>query len=99
MLNEVDPENGGSIDFPEFLSLMAKKMKDNDSYEELIEAFKIFDPEGLGVVSAAEFRYLIMNMGEKLTQEEAEEMIKDTEPNQDGFIKYEDFVKKITGKQ
>jgi Ca2+-binding EF-hand superfamily protein len=31
----------GTIDFPEFLSLMARKMKDTDTEEELIEAFKV----------------------------------------------------------
>merc|ERR1712118_654492 len=41
MINEVD--GNGTIDFPEFLSLMARKMKDTDTEEELIEAFKVFD--------------------------------------------------------
>ena len=40
MINEVDADGNGTIDFPEFLSLMARKMKDTDTEEELIEAFK-----------------------------------------------------------
>merc|ERR1712187_257583 len=43
MINEVDADGNGTIDFPEFLSLMARKMKDTDCEEELIEAFKVFD--------------------------------------------------------
>merc|ERR1719401_1086020 len=31
MINEVDAEGNGTIDFPEFLSLMARKMKDTDT--------------------------------------------------------------------
>ena len=38
----------GTIDFPEFLSLMARKMKDTDTEEELVEAFKVFDRDGNG---------------------------------------------------
>ena len=41
MINEVDADGNGTIDFPEFLSLMARKMKDTDTEEELIEAFKV----------------------------------------------------------
>jgi len=31
MIDEVDADGSGSIDFPEFLSLMARKMKDSDT--------------------------------------------------------------------
>ncbi len=37
MINEVDADGNGTIDFPEFLSLMARKMKDVDTEEELVE--------------------------------------------------------------
>ncbi|URD87531.1 hypothetical protein MUK42_26602 [Musa troglodytarum] len=40
MINEVDADGNGTIDFPEFLNLMARKMKDTDSEEELKEAFE-----------------------------------------------------------
>merc|ERR1712222_232143 len=39
MINEVDADNNGTIDFPEFLTMMARKMKDTDSEEEIREAF------------------------------------------------------------
>lgn len=39
MINEVDVDGNGSIDFPEFLSLMARKMRDTDTEEELVDAF------------------------------------------------------------
>ena len=53
MINEVDADGNGTIDFPEFLSLMARKMKDTDTEEELVEAFKVFDRDGNGLISAA----------------------------------------------
>ena len=32
MINEVDADGNGTIDFPEFLTMMARKMKDTDRY-------------------------------------------------------------------
>jgi hypothetical protein len=39
--DQVDTDGNGTIDFPEFLTLMARKMKDTDSEEEILEAFKV----------------------------------------------------------
>ena len=69
---QVDADGNGTIDFPEFLSLMARKMKDTDTEEELVEAFKVFDRDGNGFISAAELRHVMTNLGEKLTDEEVQ---------------------------
>ena len=55
MINEVDADGNGTIDFPEFLNLMARKMQDTDSEEELKEAFKVFDKDGNGFISPPSF--------------------------------------------
>jgi calmodulin len=47
-------------------------MKDTDTEEELIEAFKVFDRDGNGLISAAELRHVMTNLGEKLTDEEVD---------------------------
>merc|ERR1711861_102327 len=86
MINEVDADASGTIDFPEFLNLMAKKMKDTDTEEELIEAFKVFDRDGNGFISAAELRHVMTNLGEKLTDEEVDEMIR--EADDDGQVNW-----------
>ncbi len=93
MINEVDADGNGTIDFPEFLSLMARKMKDTDTEEELIEAFKVFDRDGNGLISAAELRHVMTNLGEKLTDEEVDEMIREADIDGDGHINYEEFVR------
>ncbi|XP_028103242.1 proline-rich receptor-like protein kinase PERK1, partial [Camellia sinensis] len=56
MINEVDADGNGTIDFPEFLNLMARKMKDTDSEE---------------------LRHVMTNLGEKLTDEEVDEVERD----------------------
>jgi calmodulin len=64
MINEVDADGNGTIDFPEFLTMMARKMKDTDSEEEIKEAFKVFDKDGNGFISSAELRHVMLNLGE-----------------------------------
>ena len=43
MINAVDADGSGTIDFPEFLKMMANKVKDEDSEEEIRETFRVFD--------------------------------------------------------
>ena len=90
MINEVDADGNRTIDVPEFSWLMARKMKDSDTEEEIVEAFKVFD--GNGLISAAELRQVITNVVEKLTDKEVDEMIR--EPNGHGHINYEEFTMK-----
>ena len=54
LVNEVDADGNGDVDLPEFISLMARKMKVSDGDEELIEAFKIFDKNANGVIGRQE---------------------------------------------
>ena len=35
MINEIDEDGNGTVDFEEFLVMMSKKMKDTDSEDEL----------------------------------------------------------------
>ena len=98
MIADIDRDGSGTIDFPEFLSLMARKMKDTDTEEELVEAFKVFDRDGNGLISAAELRHVMTNLGEKLTDEEVDEMIREADVDGDGHINYEEFVRMMMAK-
>ena len=51
MLNEVDEDGNGTVDFDEFLALMARKKNDTSLDEELKEAFKVFDRDNDGLIS------------------------------------------------
>lgn len=84
MINEVDADGSGTIDFAEFLTLMARKIKTKDSEAEIVEAFKVFDKDGSGKISADELRQVMHNLGEKLSDKEVEEMIKEADTNGDG---------------
>ena len=64
-------------------------MKDTDSEEEIKEAFKVFDKDGNGYISAAELRHVMTNLGEKLSETEVDEMIREADVDGDGQINYE----------
>merc|ERR1719191_329189 len=98
MISEVDKDRSGTIDFPEFLTMMARKMKDSDSEEEVRKAFRVFDKDGNGFISAAELRHIMTNLGEKLTDEEVDEMLREADIDGDGQINYEEFVKMMMSK-
>lgn len=77
---------------------MAKRIKEVDNEEELREAFRIFDKEGNGFITSVELRHIMMNLGEKLTEEECDEMIREADVMGDGNINYEEFVTMMMSK-
>lgn len=62
-INEVDADGNGTIDFHEFLTMMAKKLKDTDREEEIRQAFKVFDKNGDGYVTPDELALVMANLG------------------------------------
>ncbi|XP_074503007.1 uncharacterized protein LOC141774326 isoform X4 [Sebastes fasciatus] len=90
MMKAVDADGNGTIEFKEFLTMVAGAMKGSDDEEEEINlaAFRIFDKDGSGYISAAELRQVMTNLGEKLTVEEVNEMIKAVDIDGDGRINY-----------
>lgn len=93
LINKIDNDKNGIIDFSEFVMMMSKKASHVNSESELIEAFKVFDKDGNGFITSQELRHVMTNLGEKITQEEADGMIKEADLDGDGRIDYEEFVK------
>ncbi|XP_074657402.1 uncharacterized protein LOC141910271 isoform X1 [Tubulanus polymorphus] len=93
MINDVDIDGNGTIEFPEFLKLIAGKLNQPDAEEEIKQAFQVFDKDGNGFISADELRNVMANLGETLTPQEVEEMINEADVDGDGQINYDEFVK------
>ncbi|KAL2323510.1 hypothetical protein Fmac_027889 [Flemingia macrophylla] len=91
MMSEVDNGNG-SVNFEVFLNIMGTTMKQNMT-EELKDAFKVFDRDNDGYISATELRHVMMRLGERLTEEEVEQMIRVADMDGDGRVSYEEFAK------
>ena len=68
---------------------MSRDLDEEDHEVALREAFKMFDRDGNGFIDADELRLCMMNLGEKLTLEEVEEMIREVDVDFDGRMNYE----------
>ncbi|XP_019636401.1 PREDICTED: calmodulin-A-like isoform X1 [Branchiostoma belcheri] len=93
MMNTADAARSGSIDFADFLKLMASKMLSTNVQEEIIQAFRVFDKDGDGYVSAAELRHVMTNLGEKISADELDEMFQVANVDANGMINYTEFVR------
>ncbi|KAH8025818.1 hypothetical protein HPB51_012140 [Rhipicephalus microplus] len=96
MIADVETDGHGTIDFPEFLAMMTKKTRPADTEEEIREAFKVFDSDGNGFITADKLRHVMTTLGEKLTDEEVDAMIREADMDGDGQVNYEEFVALIT---
>ena len=92
MISVVDTKGDGKINFEEFVAMMEKRKDEADTEQEIINAFRVFDKDGNGLISKAELTNIMSILGDTLTNEEIEEMIIEADVDGDGFINYEEFV-------
>lgn len=93
MIAEVDDNNTGTIEFPEFCTQMKRKYKDPDQVkDELIQAFKVFDKDQNNFISAEELSNVMKTIGEPLSPKEVQEMMDSADVDGDGKINYEEFA-------
>ena len=82
------------MDFPEFLTILDRKGKEPETEEDICDAFRVFDVKGNGVISSKKMKKIMTGMGEKLSDEEFDHMIRQAECySGDGKVKYAKFVK------
>ena len=72
--------------------MMPSQERDDNAEEEMLEAFRVFDTDGNGSITADELRQIFNNLGEKLTEEEIADMIEEADTDGDGEINYQEFV-------
>ena len=97
MFAAVDTDNSGFIEYTEFV-LAATSQSALTSQEKLHAAFRMFDKDGSGIISADEIRD-VLNFGgaNSLSLEAVDAIIKQVDENGDGEIQFEEFVVMMTG--
>lgn len=95
MLADVDAADSGRLSYDEFVRLMKRKMAAADSDVEIRKAFRLFDADGRGRITAATLRRVADEMGETINDEELGEMIAEADGNKKGYVDEEDFVRVV----
>jgi calmodulin len=95
MVAEVDTEGTETVEFAEFLDMMAKQLHETSIEEDVKEAFAAFDKDKDGKITAAELIHIMKNIGEPLPQEDIDEMIAEADVHKDGIIDYIEFIHRL----
>ncbi|XP_078313151.1 neo-calmodulin-like isoform X2 [Crassostrea virginica] len=99
MIRVVDPDGRGEISFEDFVKVMSKQIRHSDKEAELMEAFRAFDADKSGYISAHELRTVMTNMGEKMTEEHIDGMISEIDSDGDGKINFEEFIRLVISRK
>ena len=100
MMEKVDTDKSGSIEFNEFATLFRENLGESGDYneEDLMDAFKTFDDDGSGQISVDELKKALMSFGEKLSEEEAKLMVEMVDIDGNGMVSYSEFVQLMKSK-
>merc|ERR1719350_1302908 len=93
---EFDKDGSGKVTQADFEAILKKALAAME--EELMTYFKEFDKDGSGAITAEELKQAVASMGDKMSDKEAEEMIKEADSDSDGKINFAEFCKKMMGK-
>ena len=58
-------------------------------YHQSFISCRVFDKKNSGYLSSAELRHVMTSMGERLSETEVEDMIKEASPSGDGRVNYD----------
>ena len=59
-------------------------------------AFKMFDMNGDGLITKEELMQVMKTMGDKVSEKDATQMIKDVDVDKDGKVNYQEFIQMMT---
>ena len=93
MVREMDKDGDATVDLEEFFIMMAEMMNKKDGKDELLKGFKLFDDDGTGKISFANFKRVAKELGENMTDKELEEIIAEADTDKDGEINQDEFLK------
>lgn len=84
------------ITFEVFLPIYQaiSKNRSSNTAEDFNEGLRHFDKDGNGYISSAELRHLLTSLGEKLTDDEVEQLLAGQEDSQ-GNVLYEEFINMV----
>merc|ERR1712241_1023131 len=95
ILEEIDEDGSGEIEFGEFSQLCAKFLVEEPEEKtmkaELKEAFRCFDKEASGFITTGQLREIIGELDPRLTEEDLDGIIDEIDEDGSGTMDFDEF--------
>mmetsp|Transcript_25333 Transcript_25333/g.67180 ORF Transcript_25333/g.67180 Transcript_25333/m.67180 type:complete len:119 (-) Transcript_25333:247-603(-) len=97
MIREIDQDGKGEINFNEFVGVMSRKVQPSYTPDDVKAAFRVFETPNSGLapgfVRTQALEKALTTYGtEKLSLEEAQELLQQVDPENSGSINYVEYV-------
>ena len=92
MIDAVDDDKDGRINFGEFFKMMIARTVVKDLQEKMTEMFGTLDVDKDGVITSEEVRRVLQGVGDTITQEQIELIIQRYDDNKDGVVSLQEFL-------
>ncbi|CAM1511646.1 Fc.00g091590.m01.CDS01 [Cosmosporella sp. VM-42] len=85
-----------AVDFETFQRILNRPggFRDPGEPEEYCRGFQVFDKDMTGFIGVGQLKYILTNLGEKMTDEEVDELLKAVDTSS-GQVNYTDLVRTI----
>jgi calcium-binding protein CML len=99
MMEEMDADRDGFIDLDEFVAFHCASAGDEDdsaasvSEAELREAFRMYDADRNGLISARDLHRVLRQLGDKCSVADCSRMIRSVDADGDGSVNFDEFKK------
>ncbi|XP_061393275.1 troponin C [Musca vetustissima] len=100
LIEEVDEDKSGRLEFEEFVQLAAKFIVEEDAeamQKELREAFRLYDKQGNGYIPTTCLREILKELDDALTEQELDIMIEEIDSDRSGTVDFDEFMEMMTG--
>ncbi|CAG8960995.1 hypothetical protein HYFRA_00002534 [Hymenoscyphus fraxineus] len=95
-IRDLEKNVGSDFDFETFSKILNRPggFREPGEPEEYCRGFQVFDKDMTGFIGVGQLRYILTNLGEKMSDEEVDELLKAVDTSS-GEINYTDLVRTI----
>ena len=86
MQSKVDPKGTGHFGLEALEKAVIERGKDKETLQDLVDALKVFDSDHDGKITVRDFKHAMQNMGERMGEQEIDEIIGDSDLVNNEFI-------------
>merc|ERR1712131_100622 len=100
VIEEIDEDGSGQLEFPEFIQLAAKFLVEEDEEEmrwELKEAFRLYDKQGNGYITTSTLKEILREIDSTLTEYNLDQIVDEVDADGSGTVDFDEFMAMMTG--